>query len=270
MIDAMNPTAGTMDDDVTEDRLLGQRVILRQPRDGYRAAIDPVLLAAAVDARRGATVIDAGIGTGAAALCLLHRRPDLTVIGIERDHATGALAEANAAANNVSGRLSVRYGSLDTVAATMRSEAIAVDAIMTNPPYLTANQATDSPSPGRQRANVESYSLSAWIGSCVDLLRHKGAITLIHRADRLDDAIAALRRARCGDVTILPLWTRAGEQARRVIVRARKGVAGPARLLPGLVMHDADGHFTTEAERILREGAALPLKGSTSDTDSAS
>ena len=37
----------------TEDALLGGRVVLRQPAAGYRAAIDPVLLAAAVPARGG-------------------------------------------------------------------------------------------------------------------------------------------------------------------------------------------------------------------------
>ena len=88
--------------------------------------------------------------------------------------------------------------------------------------------------------------------------------------DAREGRAEALRLARCGDVTILPLWPRAGEQARRVIIRARKGVASPARLLPGLVLHDAEGHFTPEAERILRDGAALPLKGSTSAADSAS
>ena len=35
---------------VTDDSLLGGRVALRQPAEGYRVAIDPVLLAAAVPA----------------------------------------------------------------------------------------------------------------------------------------------------------------------------------------------------------------------------
>ena len=45
-----------LDAGITEDRLLDGRVILRQPRDGFRAGIDSVLLAAAVPAtsrRRG-------------------------------------------------------------------------------------------------------------------------------------------------------------------------------------------------------------------------
>lgn len=262
--------AQAQSDDLTDDSLLGQRVVMRQPRNGYRAAIDPVLLAAAADPKRGATVVDAGIGAGAASLCLLHRRNDIRVIGIEIDQQTCQLAQANAEANGVAARLTLRCGSLRTVVDAMRREAVTVDGVITNPPFLTANQAEDSPLRGRQRSNVESVPLVDWIGACAGLLQRKGTITVIHRADRLDDTIVALHKASCGEVTILPLWPRAGEQARRVIVRARRGIASPARLLPGLVLHGADGQFTPEAERILRDGAGLSLKNSTSAEDSAS
>ena len=73
----------TVDLPFTEDALLGGRVILRQPAEGYRVAIDPVLLAAAVPAAAGDTVLDVGSGVGAAALCLAARAPDCRVYGVE-------------------------------------------------------------------------------------------------------------------------------------------------------------------------------------------
>ena len=57
----------------TEDWLLDGKVRLRQPAMGYRVAIDPILLAAAVPAVAGEVVLELGSGTGAAALCLHHR-----------------------------------------------------------------------------------------------------------------------------------------------------------------------------------------------------
>ena len=60
----------------SEDTLLGGRVRLRQPVAGYRAAIDPVFLAAAVPAVPGDRALDVGCGAGAAALCLAIRVPD--------------------------------------------------------------------------------------------------------------------------------------------------------------------------------------------------
>ena len=92
------------------------------------------------------------------------------------------------------------------------------------------------------------------------MLARKGTLTVIHRADRLDAVLAGLD-GRAGDVAVLPLWPKAGKAARRVVVSARKGVAGPARLLPGLVLHEADGRYTAAADAVLREGAALDLAG---------
>ncbi|MGF1626643.1 MAG: tRNA1(Val) (adenine(37)-N6)-methyltransferase [Alphaproteobacteria bacterium] len=257
-------------EEASEDLLLGGRVRLRQPRSGYRTAIDPVLLAAAVEAKHGALVLDAGLGAGAVSLCLLARRPDLRVIGIESDPDSCALARSNAAANGVADRLEVRCGALESLAKAMAAAGERVDAVVTNPPYLTAAQADASPEAGRQRANVESVSLAGWIAACARPLRAKGMIVLVHRADRLDDAILALRWAGCAEIAILPLWPRSGEDARRVLVRARKGIAGTARLLPGLVLHQVDGRFTPAAEAILRDGAALVWKGSTLPPDSSS
>lgn len=254
-------TSGSDQDMTTEDRLLGGKVRLRQSRVGYRAAIDPVLLAAAVDVRRGASVLDAGAGAGAVSLCLLARRPDLRLTGIEVDVQACALAEANGTMNGVGDRLRIRCGPLGEICSAMAAEGEQVDAVVTNPPYLTEAQADRSPSPDRQRSNVESAGpegdLASWIAACARPLRRKGALTLVHRADRLDDAILALRAADFGEIAILPLWPHAGREARRVLVRARKGVAGPARLLPGLVLHLPDGGYTPAAESILREVMAI-------------
>jgi tRNA1(Val) A37 N6-methylase TrmN6 len=88
------------------------------------------------------------------------------------------------------------------------------------------------------------------------MARPKGTITLIHRADRLDAILAELW-GRAGEIVIFPLWPGAGKAAKRVIVRARKGVATPTRLAAGLVLHETDGRYTAAAEAVLRDGAGL-------------
>ena len=102
--------------DSSEDSLLGGRVIFHQPVDGYRAAIDPVLLAAAVPARSGDRVLDLGTGAGAAFLCLLARCPDIQIMGIEQDPAAAALARENAALNGWGARVEIVAGGLDRAA----------------------------------------------------------------------------------------------------------------------------------------------------------
>jgi tRNA1Val (adenine37-N6)-methyltransferase len=70
-------------EDLTHDAFLCGKLHLWQPRRGYRAATDPVLLAAACPAQPGQSVLDMGCGVGAAALCLGARVPDLRLYGLE-------------------------------------------------------------------------------------------------------------------------------------------------------------------------------------------
>ena len=97
---------------ITEDKLLGGRVLLRQPADGYRVAIDPIFLAAAVPAAPGELVLDVGAGVGAAALCLAWREPNCLIRGIEIQHALVRLASENAVLNGSAARIA--FGSPST------------------------------------------------------------------------------------------------------------------------------------------------------------
>ncbi len=240
--------------EVSRDTLLGGRVTLIQGARGYRAAIDPVLLAAAVPAKAGERVLDAGAGAGAAALCLAHRVPGCRIMGLELQPEPAALARENAAANGVADRVEVLEG--DLLSPPEDIAAGGFDHVMTNPPHLEASQPAP-PHPGKRAAHLEGAAdLAAWLDFCLRMARPKGRVTLIHRADRIDAILAALH-LRAGGVLILPLWPKAGRPAKRVIVSARKGVATPARIGPGLVLHEADGAYTAAADAILRDGAAL-------------
>ena len=240
-----------------EDTLLGGRVRLCQPERGYRVAIDPVLLAAAVAAEAGESVLDIGCGTGAAALCLAARLAGVRVTGIEREREMVRLANDNFVLNGFGGRVSAMVG--DLLRPPPRLEPGTFHHVMANPPFLEAARATPSVDPIRAAATVEGEAdLAAWVRFALVMARAKGTVTFIHRADRVADLLAQLA-GRGGDIVIFPLWPKAGRAARRVIVRARKGSAAPARLMPGLVLHEAGGRFTPAAEAVLRDGAALAL-----------
>lgn len=246
----------------TEDRLLDGRVTLRQPALGYRVAIDPILLAAAVPARAGEHVLDLGAGVGAAMLCLAWRVPDCRVVGLELQPELVTLAEANIRANDKVGRAAVLAGDFTAVDANPDAEQLApgrFDHVMTNPPHLAPGRGVAPPDLAKALAHVEGAGdLDAWLDFCLARLRPKGSVTMIHRADRLDALLAGLH-GRAGAIVVFPLWPRAGVAAKRVIVRARKGVATPVRLVPGLVLHGTDGAYTPAAEAVLRGGRALAL-----------
>jgi tRNA1(Val) A37 N6-methylase TrmN6 len=241
-----------MADGLTEDLLLGGRVRLRQPREGYRAAIDPVVLAAAVGARPGERVLDLGTGTGAAALCLMARVEDLAVVGLEIDPPTAALARENAALNHRD-RFTVREGDVARLPHDLRG----FDRVMANPPYLEAGRSDPPSDAGRRRAHVDQEGLAAWVEAALTAASTGGTVTLIQRADRLAELLSLLL-GRAGAIVVAPLWPKAGHEAKRVVVEARKGVRTPLRLHSGLVLHAPDGRYAPAADAILR-GAAFDL-----------
>jgi tRNA1(Val) A37 N6-methylase TrmN6 len=239
--------------DTTEGTLLGGRLRHAQPRHGHRTGLEPVLLAASIPARPGQRVLEGGTGSGAALLCLAARTPGLEGLGLERDPAIAAIARANIAANAQPG---LTIACADLTAWT--SEA-PFDHAFANPPWH-APAATPSPDPGKDAARrAVPHLIETWARALARALRPRGTLTLILGADHLATGLAALTSAGCGSPVLLPFWPKPGRPARLLLLRAIRGGRGPARLLPGLTLHQPDGRFTPQAEAILRDGAKLPL-----------
>lgn len=252
------------DDDVgavTEDALIGGRVRLCQPAKGYRAAIDPVFLAAAVTAAADETVLDLGCGVGAAGLCLLARQPLARIVGLELQAGMAALARRNILANgHDTDRFRVVEGSAFTPPPGIAAGGF--DHVMTNPPFQPPGRGTAPPEGSKALAHVESAGdLSAWVKAAARLLAPKGRLWVIHRADRLAELLASFSGRGLGEVRVLPLWPKSGRPASRVIVSARKGARTPFALLPGLVLHREDGGYSPAAEAVLRDAAAISWNG---------
>jgi tRNA1(Val) A37 N6-methylase TrmN6 len=241
----------------TEDRLLGGRVRLRQPAEGYRAAIDPVFLAAAVPAEPHQLVLDIGCGAGAAMLCLAARVPHSRVVGLEMQRELVRLAGDNVILNGMEARVSVMIG--DLLRAPPRLSPGTFDHVMANPPYNERGHTAPAATPGRTEATIEGDAdLAAWIKFALAMVKPKGSVTFIHRADRIDALLGEIA-GRAGEVVVYPLWAGEDKPASRILMRARKQIAAPARLASGLILHRPDGRLTDRAEAVLREGGGLDL-----------
>jgi tRNA1(Val) A37 N6-methylase TrmN6 len=239
----------------TEDRLLGGRVRIRQPASGYRVAIDPVFLAAAVPAEPRQLVLDVGCGAGAAMLCLAARVPHSRVVGLEMQRDLVRLAGDNVILNGLEARASVMIG--DLLQPPPRLSPGAFDHVMANPPFHQRGHAKPAATAEQSAATIEGEAdLAAWVRFSLAMVRAKGSVTFIHRADRIDALLGQIA-GRAGEVTIFPLWPGQGRAASRILVRARKQVSAPARLAAGLVLHEPDGELTAGAEGVLREGRGL-------------
>jgi tRNA1(Val) A37 N6-methylase TrmN6 len=246
----------------SDDAVLSGRLLLRQPRDGHRVGHDAILLAAATAARAGDHAVDLGAGVGAAGLALASRVEGVAVTLLEIDPALAAFARDNAERNRLSARVRVVCLDVAAPANAFAAHGLAAgkaDRVLMNPPFNAAG----NPSPDRRRrlAHVAGEeTLGRWLGTAARLLRPQGIATLIWRADGLDAVLAALGDG-FGAVTLLPVYPKPGAAAIRVLARAVKASRAPLTLLPGLILADAAGKPTAEAEAVLRGNAVLPLAG---------
>lgn len=235
--------------------LLDGRVRLIQPPDGYRAGMDAALLAAAVAARPGERVLEAGCGVGAVLTQIAARRPDVLLTGVERDRIAAGLAVENAALNGLSDRMeAINADIAEGFAALDRPR---FDWAISNPPFFDDEAALRAPAPAKRSAWIADDGLSAWTRFMSDGVRDGGRIVMIHRTDRLADLLVLLGE-KCGSFAIRPVQPFADQPAKRVLVHAVRSGKAPLRLLPALVLHDRSGaKHAAEAEAILRGEAAL-------------
>jgi tRNA1(Val) A37 N6-methylase TrmN6 len=248
--------------EVTEDGALGGRLRLKQPKRGHRIGHDAILLAAACSAHRGERVVDLGAGVGAAGLAVALRVPGTMVTLVEVDAGLAALAAENARLNGLAERVSA---AVIDVAAPARAFAAAglppesVARVLMNPPFNDPARQRGSPDPRRRLAHADpGGTLARWIKTAARLLRPRGTLTLIWRAEGLGEVVRALDPG-FGGVAVLPVHSKAGEPAIRILVRATKASRAPLALLPGLLLNDDAGRPTAQCEAVLRAGAPLPL-----------
>jgi tRNA1(Val) A37 N6-methylase TrmN6 len=246
--------------DISEDAVLGGRLLLRQPRKGHRVGHDAILLAAASSARAGDRLVDLGAGVGAAGLAVARRVQDVVVTLVEIDAALVTLARENAARNDLAERVGAVCLDVAASAAAFAAAGLepgAAHHVLMNPPFNAAQN--PSPDRGRRLAHASAHDTPArWLRAAARLLRPAGTVTLIWRADGLTAVLAALAGG-FGGTAVLPIHPKPAAPAIRVLIRAVKGSRAPLALLPGFFLADEEGKPTAEAEAVLRKGAALAL-----------
>jgi tRNA1(Val) A37 N6-methylase TrmN6 len=246
------------DDALSRDEFLGGQLRLWQPKQGYRAGVDPVLLAASVSAGAGDTVLDLGCGAGVAALCVASRVPGVTATGLEVQPGYADLARRNASENDT--ELEVVQGDLTRMPDTLKQRQFTH--VLANPPYFDRADSTKVSDDGREAGRGEVTPLSDWVEAAAKRCAPKGTVTLIQRAERLPELLTHAAR-HLGNLEVLPLIPRKGRAARLVLLRGRKGGRAAFRLHDGWVLHEGDSHpgdrenYNAATTCILRLGAPL-------------
>jgi tRNA1(Val) A37 N6-methylase TrmN6 len=249
--------------DVTHDQFLRARVNVTQRATGHRAGSDAVFLAATIPPAINGMVVDAGASSGAVGLMAAWRAPQARVKLIEIDAKELALADENIKSNAMQSRVTTQEADLFASHAERAEHGLCagdVDLVLSNPPFLDQAQARISPDQDRVRAHVmPEGGLEKWILACLAMLKPNGVLTMIHRADQLDDLLH-LMQGRFGDIAVLPIYPREDETATRVLISGKRNSRAPLRILPSLIIHRQEGGFTSRAASIHSGDAAIAMR----------
>ena len=211
--------------------LVGGRVKIL--RGLYNPTCDAVWLSAfAADIKKAKSVLDVGVGTGGAILCLLANRPDIkSAVGIDVSQQMLDECHKNAELNGKDIEL------INADITTWRTNRT-FDMVITNPPYFRGT-------PAHHNAH-HNADIKTWIRRAVARVRPHGTICAIVDSAVLGDVIGELV-TRCGDINILPLFSKK-DTAERALVRGRIGTNGITVLHRGLDMN---------CELVLRDGLTI-------------
>lgn len=238
-------------DKITQNYLLNKQITIFQPEDGYRASTDAVLLSATVSkVKKGDTILDVGSGTGAISLCLAARFKDNKITGLELQKGLAELSNLSAREN---GFENLNYINCDIKNFKTEEQ---FSHVITNPPYSEK----DMPSPNESKRtahNHQDFSLKDWMTFCIKRIKPQGFFYIINRAENITEMLAIMF-GKLGNIKIIPIHSKDNEDAKRVIIIAQKDSKAPAKILKPLILHNPDGSYTHDAEKILRNGNILP------------
>lgn len=240
---------------VTTDAFLGGRLTLAQPRQGFRAGLDSVLLGVSV-AEASAHLLDLGAGVGTASLVALVHAPGARALLAEAEPDLVALARTNAETNGFAERVEVTRIDVGATGPERQAAGLVPDRFQTviaNPPFFDTARGTGAAGPARARARaMPGDGLERWVRTATAAAAPDGEVIFIHTSEALGPLVTAFA-ARLGAVSILPIVPRPGRPATRLLVRGIKGSRAPLTLMSPLVLHEAEGnHFAPAVAALLR------------------
>ncbi|WP_375254269.1 tRNA1(Val) (adenine(37)-N6)-methyltransferase [Yoonia sp.] len=249
-----------MTDALTQDEFLGGQLRIWQPQVGYRAGVDPVILAASIAARRGDHILELGCGVGVASLCIARRVPGVRVTGVELQESYATLARRNSAENQI--EFEVITADLRALPVDLRQRRFAH--VIMNPPYFDRGAGTSATDAGRDIAFGGDTPLSDWIAVGAKRVGPRGYMTIIQRMERLPEVLSALE-GRLGAIIVRPIAGRDGRAPELFLLQARQEGRAAFRMAPTLVMHEGSSHvtdkesYTPDVRDVLRSGEELRI-----------
>ncbi|MDF2670478.1 MAG: hypothetical protein K0R67_2784 [Paenibacillus sp.] len=222
------------------DDLLTENIQIIQSEEVFAFSLDAVLLARFCSVPFKGKIADLCTGNGVVPL-LLSTRTRAQMVGVEIQPRLADMALRNVHLNELGHQLSILEGDLKEAHLTLGRGQF--DLITVNPPYMPVTSGEQNENPHIAAARHELYcTLDDVLAACARLVRTGGRVAMVHRPSRLIEIITGMRQYKLEPKRIRFVHPRAGEEANMVLIEALRDGKPEVRLLPPLIVHEADGY----------------------------
>jgi len=236
--------------DETVDTILGGALTIVQPANGYRFAIDSILLARFAGVRPRDRLLELGAGCGVISVAIAASRHPRQIVALEIQPELVDLIGRNATLNDCHRLTALRS---DLRRRTIPGLAPgSFDAVVANPPYRAIASGRVSPNPARRAARDErNANLDAFVRAASRYCKEGGRTSFVFTAARTAELIATLRRHQLEPKRLRFVHPQRGRPATTVLIEARKRGGVETLIEPPLILYDAPSIYSPEARRLL-------------------
>ena len=217
-----------------------------QNKNGFCFGIDSVLISDfAQRMKKGSKVLDLGTGTGIISILLSKKQENLKIYGIEIQEDVAEMAERSIKLNGLENDIKIINDNLKNL--NDYFEVNSIDAIVTNPPYKKNNTGLKSDD---YKNLVSRHEIECTLEDIIviskKLLKDKGEMYMINRAERLVDIVSCMRKNRLEPKEIRFVHSKQNESPTLVLVRAVKNAGEFLKIEKPLIIYNEDGSYTDE------------------------
>lgn len=207
--------------------------------------IDSVLLSDFVIAKKIDKIIDIGCGNGILPLLLHGKNKGGKIIGVEIQVELAELASKNVRLNNLEGKIQIINSAIQDL------HHLKADVIVTNPPYMKVDAGIKNSDSHNCIARFEiKLDLNELFASIKKILKEKGDVFMVHRADRIVDIFEVARKFKIEPKEIRFVKSYSDKNAKLILIHFIKGAGKFLKIMPDLIIYNKDGTYTKEVLKI--------------------
>lgn len=231
----------------TINYLLGyENLKIYQEQEWFKFSLDSVLLSTFVQIKKDTKKI-LDIGTGNAVIpLLLTTKTSAAILGIEIQKDIFFLAKKSVVENKLDGQIKLLNEDIKEYA--KRQESDIFDIITCNPPYFKKEENSNiNMDIHKQYARHEILlKLEEVFSVARKLLKNNGSLYLVHRPERLMDALENARKYNLEPKRMQFVYPKNGKEANILLLEFVKNGRAGLKILEPLFIYDAKGNYTQE------------------------